>query len=748
MTESDPIEQPEPAMAQPPAEDEALGELLMYYWRLLRRYYWLLLVMVIASVAGAYLWTQYQTEIYQAKSKVVFHKSQGNVLGRKIEQIQLMDPGGRWGFEQFWNTQKAVLESNWFARRVVKREGLLEAKGFLPEPTDGEERSDEEAMQAAIDRIHKITRVYLERDSRVGVIAVESPKPERAASIANAMAEEYVEYTKEFQSGGLKEITTWFDSYVKSKRQELEAAQKKLAKFKRDNNILSFSYEDRQNLTSKSMEKVNNQLLEVRDKLSAKEALMHEIRRMEKSAENFDDLKAIANMTEDDTLKKLFTREAELEQKLAGLKAEYGPKHPEVKGIRSQLKTVRENMRSKIDRIRTSVENEVEVLRRTEEQLEKELASLKDRLFRLNELGVKYKQLKNRTDNLKELYDTVLKRSSELNINSLYKRQDIQVLEHASPPESPAKPSLPLNLAVGLLVGLGLGAGGTIVIDTLDTTIKREEDVTEITDEPILAMLPKLDEGVLRGVEGVGESAADTITYTAPKSSFAEGIKTLRTNLTFMSPDKPPRSLLVTSPGPGEGKTLASVNISIAMAQSGLDTLILDTDFRKPRVHRALGVSKAPGVTTAITEDRPIGELVQRTEIENLDLLTAGDVPPNPSELLHSDKFRNIVEELHDGYDRIVFDSPPLAAVSDALILSQIADGTLLILEFGKTRKETLKRSLDQLHGIGAPLLGCVINSISQDATGYGYDYSYYRYSYYGEEEDDDDFDGTERLAG
>ena len=745
MTETETFESARPQ--QPPSEEEPLGDLLLHYWRLLRRYYWLILLVTVATVAAAYVWTEQQTKIYQAKSSIVFHQNRGNVLGRKIEQVNLLDPGGRWEFEQFWNTQKAVLESNWFAERVVQKEGLIERREFMPEPPEGVEWTQDDKLRAAISEIHDVSTIHLQRNSRVGVVTVESPDPQLSADIANAMTEEYVEYTKEFQSGGLKKITTWFDSYVKSKRKELESSQKKLEEFKRDNNILSFSYEDRQNLTAKSMEKVNNQLLDVRDKLSAKEALLAEIKKMTASEGELDDQKAIADLVEDEGLKKIFQREAELEQELAKLKTRYGPQHPDVQGATEQLDVVRENIRAKIERIRSGVKNRVEVLRRNETNLQGQLASLKKRIFKLNELGVKYKQLQGRTENLKELYNTVLKRSSELDINSLYKRQDIQVLEHASAPEKPAKPSLPLNLALGLLVGLGLGAGSTVVIDTLDTTIKSEEDVTEFTDKPILAMLPRLDAGVLRGLEVIGETAADTITHTAPKSSFAEGIKTLRTNLTFMSPDEPPKSLLVTSPGPGEGKTLASTNIAIAMAQSGLKTLLVDTDLRKPRVHKALGVTKTPGITTAITEDEPVFDVTQSTQVENLDILTAGDVPPNPSELLHSEKFEEIVGDLKEGYDRVIFDSPPLAAVSDALILSQIADGTLLILEFGKTRKETFQRSIEQLHGIGAPLLGTVINAISSEATGYGYDYSYYRYSYYGEEKDEPGDPDDRRLA-
>jgi capsular exopolysaccharide synthesis family protein len=806
----------------PPSEQESLGEIAVQYWQLLRQYYWVILLATIATTVGAYVFTQYQSEIYQAQSKIIFHQGQDNVFGRQIEKVDMMQTGDHWAFEQFWKTQKEVLESRWFAERVVKRAGLLGNDEFLPPLEKGAEITDEERdliskareltdslsyldvvvnrmederkeklsslvdkeanlssqaddqasddsetkqkleetrkelgklvkqahtdlLRDAASKVQGNSRIARESESRVGIISIKMSDAELASLVANEMADAYVDYTEEVQSSGLNKMTEWFDSYVKDKRKDLEAAQKKLQEFKRKNNILSFSYEDRQNLTASSMKKVNEQLLTVREKLASKEALLDQIREIETSDAN---QKAIADMVDNQSLTKLFEREAKLEQELSQLKTRYLDNHPEVQATSAELETVRENIDAEVERIKSSVENNVQVLRKNKTSLEKELSTLKEKIFRLNELGVQYTQLSDRVDNLKELYDTVLQRSSELDINSLYEQNDIEVLEHARAPETPTSPSLPMNLAAGLLAGIVLGGGTITLIEGLDDTIRSEADVEEFTDKPILAMLPRLKPGVLRGLQEIGESAADTITHTAPKSSFAEGIKTLRTNLTFMAPDDPPTTMLVTSPGPGEGKTLASTNTAIAMAQSGLDTLLVDTDLRKPRIHRALNLSKDPGMSGAIKGDYEVKDVTAETQIENLDVLTSGEVPPNPSELLHSERFGEIVETLRKEYDRVIFDSPPLAAVSDALILSQSVDGVLLILEFGKTRRGTFKRSLEQLHGIGAPLLGCVINEIDIDKTGYGYDYSYYRYSYYGEEEQPRrEKDGSSKLA-
>jgi capsular exopolysaccharide synthesis family protein len=731
MSELDELEKLKPE-GSPDDEETSIGRVLARYWRLLRKYYWVILLAAAATVGLTYVWTSNQPKIYAASSKIIFHQGNENVLGKKIDQVQLLDPGNRWQFEQFWNSQKEVFASRWFAERVVKREGLATNQAFLPDPPKGESLSQSEKREAAIDKVLGVSSVSLTGESRVAVIEVQMTDPELAKTVANGVAEAYVEYTKEFQSGGMENITNWFDSHVKKKRQELETAQSKLHEFKKENNILSFSYEDRQNLTASNMTSVNDELVKTKQELSAKRARLEQINKMTASEEEF---LAVAELVDNDNLKETLQRKAELEEELAGLETKYLPEHPKVQAASSELETIQKNVDAQIRDIRTSLENRVEILERKKQDLESQLSSHKEELFHLNELGVQYKQLQNRTENLRNVYDTVLERSSELDINSLYDSNNIRVLEQARTPETPVSPNLPINLAIGLVLGLGLGTGTVFLIDALDTTIRREEDITRYTDKPVLAMLPRLNKSVLEGVEVIGESAADTITHTAPKSSFAEAIKTLRTNLTFMAPDKPPSSLLITSPGPQEGKTVTSANLAIAMAQGGQKTLLVDTDLRRPRIHKALGLDKERGLSTAVTQsNEPVGDLIQESVIDNLSVLTAGEVPPNPSELLHSESFETIHEQLQEDFDRVIYDSPPLAAVSDALILSQLVDGALLITQFGSTRRETLRRGLEQLHGIGAPLLGAVINDMAPQGPGYGYDYSYYRYYQYDED--------------
>lgn len=703
------------------------ARLISYYWGLVRKYYWIVLITSIVAVTAGYFWTKQQPRLYKTTSKLIFHEKQANVFGRNIDRVDLMDPGGRWQFEHFWNTQREVLDSRWFAERVVNRLDLLADDSVIPSTRNGEPIPSEDRMRSAVGRIRGMVGVELQRESRVALVTATSNDPTLSRDVANAFANSYIDYTREFQSGGLDQIVNWFDDYVATKRQELTEAQTDLHKFKRDKNILSISYEERQNLTAANMDAVNQELNQVENELSKEQALYEQLQEMQASGESAVDVARFAGA---ETLASLLGRQRELNANLADAQTVFGPKHEKVRGLNDQLVIIDTAIEEEISRATSDVVNRVAFLKRQRSSLASRLESLKQEAFELNELGLTYNQMQDRADSLRQLYDAVLKRSEELDINSLFESNSIQVLEEAELPRAPFSPNLPYNLGVALLVGLALGGGIIFLIAALDNTVKAEDDITRYTRAPVLGMLPEVDAATIKTLVGTGDNPLDKITHEAPKSSFAEGIKTLRTNLMFMAADAPPKLLLVTSPGPGEGKTLISTNMAIAMAQSGLRTVLVDNDLRRPRVHKALGIDRPDGLSDVIRGELELDSAIFQTDVPNLWAIPAGHIPPNPTELLHTTAFDEVIEELSERFDRVILDSPPVGAVADALILSRSVDAVLLVLKYGQTRKEMLKRTIDQLEAIGAPLMGMVLNDIKKDAAGYGYAYYYYRYSY------------------
>ena len=291
---------------------------------------------------------------------------------------------------------------------------------------------------------------------------------------------------------------------------------------------------------------------------------------------------------------------------------------------------------------------------------------------------------------------------------------------------------------VALLVGLAAAVVAAFLADHLDNTVKSQEQIEQVIGLPFLGIVPGItgDKGArLEDVE------RDKFVLSHPRSSVAECCRTIRTNLLFASHERPARRILVTSSGPQEGKSTTAVTLAITLAQSGARTLLCDTDLRRPRLHRTFGIEDGAGISSLILGETGLTGAVRPSGIERLDVLPCGPVPPNPAELLHAASFQQLVDELARSYDRIVFDSPPAAAVTDALVLARLVDGVVIVMQAGRTPWPSALETRRRLASVGAVLFGAVLNGVDLDA-GHGAYFRYYQYyrTEYGE--------GTTKAAG
>jgi polysaccharide biosynthesis transport protein len=281
-----------------------------------------------------------------------------------------------------------------------------------------------------------------------------------------------------------------------------------------------------------------------------------------------------------------------------------------------------------------------------------------------------------------------------------------------------------LGLLVGILTGLLL----IFAIEALDNTVKTPEAAEELIGAPLLGVLPLLSEARQQLTEDASER--DLTVHKNPASLAAEACRSIRTNLMFISAQKEVQVFVVTSPGPRDGKTTAAISLAITMAQAGAHVLLIDTDMRKPRIHKSFGIKSAKGISTAIMgDDQPLDAIVH-TEIPNLDVMPCGPLPPNPAELLHTERFRTILAQCRQAYDKVILDAPPTVPVTDPAIIGSLTDGVLLVLRAGHTTREAAMYARRHLGDAGARILGMVINQTDKKGRGYGYGYSYY--SHYG----------------
>jgi capsular exopolysaccharide synthesis family protein len=356
----------------------------------------------------------------------------------------------------------------------------------------------------------------------------------------------------------------------------------------------------------------------------------------------------------------------------------------------------------------------------TEKSLKAALEETKTIALEVNKKEIDYNKLKREADNNASLYGMILKRLKETDLTGMLKSNNVRRLDNALVPKVSIKPRVKFNILIAMLIGFIGGLGLAFFFEYLDNTIKTQEDIERVLGLTFLGFIPTIvvDEASSESDERVMK---DLYLFSHPKSNAAEACRSIRTNIMFVTPDKPARTLLFTSAGPQEGKSITATSVAISMALSGNKTILIDGDMRKPRIHRSFGLENISGLSSCIIGGTDLDSAIQSTTVPNLHVLPCGPIPPNPAELLHTEGFKSVLTQLMNKYDKVIFDSPPVIAVTDAVIMSRMMDGVILVIKSAKTSRDM------------ARIIGSVLNDLDFEDRGYRYYYYYYyrRYGYY-----------------
>lgn len=695
------------------------------YWRTIRkRWPFVVLSMIVATVV-AFVYTYRQPKIYEATCQVVIEPMAPQVLPGSKDVVEL-GTGTFWANKEFYETQYRIIQSTSVGQRTAEKLGLQydpDYAGALGPSHDLAALGRAVAAQLSVKPL---------KDSRLAMITVSDRKPQRAALIANTVADTYIEYNLDYKLEGARSAMAWLAEQEADLKRQLESSELKLYQYKKDRNLLAVSLDDKESMLSQNLAGVNAKLTEVHIRLLELEAKRKTI---QQARANISEEETLPEIREKETIQKLREEYVQLSKEYADLSSRYGPEYPKMKAIAGQMQTIRKAYDDEIGAVLAAFEKSYQELQDNERELKVLMEQQKKEAIELSKIEVEYKPLQRAAEQESKMYSVVASRQKEIDITGPMKTNNVRILERAIVPGAPVRPKPVQNLVLGLLMGLGAGIGLAFAIEALDNTLKTQQDVEQFLGTAVLGLVPLI--GAAPG--GEADRATDHLrerdlgVFLDPKSIAAECCRSIRTNILFMSPDRPLKIMVVTSPSPQEGKTTTAINLGVTMAEAGSRVLIVDTDMRRPRLHRSFGVPNQAGISTVIVGKATLEEAVKRTDVPNLDVLTCGPVPPNPSELLHTDRFRVVLAECARLYDRIILDSPPTSAVTDPAVLGNLSDGVVLVVKAGETTREAAMHARRQLASAKARLFGVIVNAIDFSNPAYGYEYyyrNYYRYGY------------------
>jgi capsular exopolysaccharide synthesis family protein len=703
------------------------------YWRTIRkRWPFVVLAMIVGTVV-AFVFTYRQPKMYEATCQVIIETMAPQVLPGSKDVVEL-GTGTYWANKEFYETQYRIIQSTIVGQRTAERLGLQFDPDYAAGVGPNRDLSNVGRMLAGQLAVKSL------KDSRLAMITATDRKPQRAALIANTVADTYIEYNLDYKLEGARSAMSWLAEQESELKRQLEDSELKLYKFKRDRNLLAVSLDDKQSMLSQNLSSVNSKLTELHIKILEQDSKRLMI---ERARASIAEQQTLPEIRENHTIGGLHDSFIQLSKEYGELSSKYGAEHPRMKALSGQMASINKSYQEEIDAVLSAFQKSYQELVDNEKSLHKLMEQQRKEAIELSKLEVEYKPLQRASEQNTKMYGLIASRQKEIDITGPMRTNNVRVLERAIVPGAPVRPKPVQNLLVGLSLGLGFGIGLAFLIEALDNTLKTQADVEQFLGTPVLGLVP-----IIGAAGADGASAGDNVrerdlgVFIDPKSVAAECCRSIRTNILFMSPDRPLRTLVVTSPSPQEGKTTTAINLSITMAEAGGRVLVIDTDMRRPRLHKSFGVPNHVGISSVIVGKATLAEAVKRTDVPNLDVLPCGPVPPNPSELLHTERFGAVLAECAKLYDRIILDSPPTSAVTDPAVLGNLADGVLLVVKAGETTRDSAMHARRQLTTANARLIGVVVNAIDFSNPAYGYDYyyrNYYRYGYtYGNSPDQD----------
>jgi len=690
----------------------------------------------ILVTAGMMYQTFTTVPLYRAQARIQIDEEQTTTqVDFKQPELVYSDP------EPYYQTQYKILQGRDLALRAVKQLNLAAVPEFngrgptppfltqtiarvkakiaapfrgdpaTPRPSQARPANENQQADMFLGRV----AVAPVRGSRLVDIYFVSAEPEFAARAVNVLAEEYVKENLEFRLSNTDKTLQWLTEEVAKQQNTVQASERMLAEYRENQNALSL--EDRQNIIVSRLNQVNDAASRARTNRIQKQALYNQV----STAKDRESLSAIAS---NPFVQQLKTRIGELQRDKVRLEERYGEKHPDVQRVNGQIDDVQRQLDAEVEKSVAAIKADYQAAMEEEKQLAGDLEGQKAQATDLNRKSIDYSVLQREAESNRQVYESLLQREKELRVVSNSRANNVRLLDRAEVPGAPFTPNTRRAWMMALLFGLGIGIAAAFAIDYLDDTVKTPEDVTWRLRLNFLGLVPKVH----------GERHP-LLSGPVPHD-FGEAFRALRTALVASSGTDATRLIAITSTQPLEGKTTTAVNIALALAIGGARVLLIDADMRRPSLHKAMRLPNDRGLAELLSGKARMREVVQRCGDPNLLVIPAGHTPPNPSELLASDRMRAFLHQLATGpFDWVIIDTPPVLAVTDAVVLAPLVHSVSFVVGAEMTRWRLAERAIETLQAGHPRSIAAILNRVDFDRNRYYYSryYGHQYKSYYAE---------------
>lgn len=696
-----------PAREEGSARDptDGLAELLRALWRQRA----VVTGVTVLTLLAAVLAIQAMTPQFRAAATVMLEIRQARVVEVQDVLSGLEGDGATLASEMEVMTSRGLLES------VVRRESLLldpafnpalapqgsllQALGLLPREPPEAPSLDRQRARAVDALLGRLAVRPLGR-SRAVEIAVTGPDPVKAARLANAVAQAYLDEQLAVKRSATVQAAAWLEEQVAELRGRVEAAERAVETYRREAGLI----EGRDSgLTAQQISELNSELIAVRARRAEAEARLSQVERRLQAG----GVTSAAEVLGSELVTALRQEESAVRRNKAELATEYGPLHPRMRNVEAELNDLRANIDSEVRKIVQQLRNETQVARSRELALREAIREQQSKAGGQKQAEVRLRELEREAEAERALFSTFLARLKETSMQQGLQQPDARILSRAEPPRRPNSPNVPVILGLALFAALPAGVGLALMLERLDRGIANLKELESVTGLRSLSLLPRVESALLGG--------RTPLDYLLRRSAshLAESLRSLHDGLTILDVDQPPRVIMVTSAQPQEGKTTTAAGLARVLARSGMRVLLIEADLRHPGLASTLNLAPGPGLAGMLARGAPMEQALRRDRVKGLHLLPAGS-SPGAVDLLDGKEMRTLLRSCASVYDLVILDAPPVLPVSDARRLARLADKTVFVVRWRRTARDSAALAVRQLRDAGADLAGAVLSQVDR----------------------------------